>query len=310
MKVLNCSWDDFANFAYENFRALKSVGIDAEGFKIHPHPFGYKDQSVIVDYNTMKQYMRESDIVQIFHSDISLRDTFIQSGSKAKLIVYHTGSPYRMNPEKMNLAWNNIVSISLTDQTEFINLGAKNIRYIATAIDTEKIKPIYRVMNLPFRIAHYPSNAEVKGTRVINRLMTLLGQGLQHRFSYNWSDEKTDAEKQLLRMSWCDIYIELFMPELNGKPYGCFGVTAFEAAAMGKIVLTQNINREVYEKEYDFCPFILSDTEKEFFNNLESLVQEDKKQIRIRQTETRKWVEEKHSYKATGNKLKLILEQL
>ena len=109
-------------------------------------------------------------------------------------------------------------------------------------------------------------------------------------------------------MKKCDIYIELHKPHLNDKEYGCYGVTAFEAAAMGKVVVTNNIYPNTYPNAYGCDPeFVIANNDQQLFEKLDMLIHEDNSDILLRQEQHREMIVMKHSYKATGNKLKNIL---
>lgn len=299
MKVLNIAYDDYANFSFDNANAMKSVGIDAHSIKMVPHLFGYTNQSDVVTTSKMIEEIQKADIIQVMHSFTHGLELALKCGKK-RIMVYHTGTPYRNNKVGMNDAFNKHVEISFTDQTEFIGTGMKNEQYIATAIDVNKY-PYHGVFpEQPFKFAHYPSNFDVKGSQKIIDMMSELT-------TLYCSAEKVSHEIQLERMEACDIYIELFKPTLNGKPYGCFGVTAFEAAAMGKIVITNNIREQVYRDAYGECPFIIANDEEGFKNAVLTLMAQSPQSIEMHQYKTRAWLIKNHSYQATGNRLKQLL---
>lgn len=298
MKVLNCCGDDYSNFAHENAKALRSIDINCEDVKMIPHPFNYESQSVILTQAEILKKIKEFDVIQIFHSDANILELVkLIEYKKKKIIVYHTGSRYRSNPNYYNNLFNPVVDLSFTDQCEFMELGAKNLHYIATAIDVRQFESFGHEIKQPYKVGHFPSNADVKGTIKILEMLTKLS----HEFNLNYSLEIVSHKEQHKRMNECDIYVELFKPELNGKPYGCFGVTAFEAAASGKIVVTQNINESAYKNAYGECPFIICNNEKIFIENMNYLLSISGSEISKMQTEAYNWIKAKHSYIATGN---------
>ena len=103
-----------------------------------------------------------------------------------------------------------------------------------------------------------------------------------------------DYQNHKQRYRECDVYVELFNHAIDGRPYGSFGTTAAEAAAMGKVVVTQNLYADFYEREYGDCPLILARTEPSEMMKL--------------QEAHRQWAVNKHSFKATGERIKKILE--
>ena len=87
-----------------------------------------------------------------------------------------------------------------------------------------------------------------------------------------------------------------------GSPYGNFGITALEAAAMGKPVITNCKDLEVYNKHYGDAFFISANSENEFLQVVNELT---KKSIaKIISHSTRNLVVKNHSYIATGNYFK------
>jgi hypothetical protein len=301
LRILNLSYDDWANFAYDNCQALRSVGLDAHSLKKVSHTFNYNEQSRVASHQEIVEEIKKADIVQLMHSDSTFLKVCVSLNKR--ITVYHTGTGYRMNPEQCNNIFNDYVERSFTDQCEFIGCGMKNETYIATAINTDKIHPVEWQTEHPFTIAHYPSNADVKGSTDISRMIGDVKRPLKYLLSL----QRLSHEEQLLRMSQCDIYIELFKPVLYGKPYGCFGVTAFEAAALGKIVITNNIHEEVYRSAYGDCGLCIANTEEQFVETLKEILSLDIEKIKTLQERTRQWIVDKHSYQKTGEYLKTIL---
>lgn len=297
MRILNLCYDDYANFSYENCQALKSVGIECESIKSISHPFNYPNASQIIqNKNYIHKKIDEADVVQLMHSSPEFLPYCVSKNKR--IFVYHTGTNYRLNSSHNNSLFNPHVELSFSDQCEFVHLGAKNFVYIATAVNTDIIRHKLRpVSKDPYTIAHYPSNSSVKGTDKINEML----KRVPFLFKYNSSTLKASYAEQLERMSDCDIYIELFKPLQNGRPYGCFGVTAFEASAMGKIVITNNFNQDVYEKHYGFCPFQICNTEEKFIETIDALLRYPVSTIKKIQTLNREWIMKNHSYIATGN---------
>jgi hypothetical protein len=300
-RVLNLSYDDYANFAYDNSKALISVGIDAVSLKRIKHPFGYAEESRVAMKDDIIKHIKRADIIQLFHTDSTWLDFAYELGKR--IVVYHTGTGYQQNPDHCNKIFNDKVERCFTDQCEFIGLGMKNETYIATAVDTNKFRPDKRWILPPYHIAHYPSNPVVKGSEKIAEMISKL----KNPYEYLYSDTKVNHREQMDRMSRCDIYIELFNLKQHDKDYGCFGVTAFEAAALGKIVFTNNIRPDVYESVYGPSPFWIANTEDHFIKTLDFMLAQDKYVIANYGKEARHIMEQNHSYEATGNYLKKCL---
>jgi hypothetical protein len=301
MKILNLSYDDYANFGHENANALRSIGLNCVDLKRVKHGFGYGTESKVSTSSDIMSQIKKCDVLQLFHSDSTWLKYAYELGKK--IYVYHTGTTFRQNSEHCNNIFNPYVNAAFTDQCEFMGLGMKNEKYIATAINTNKFQCTNWNVNDNYVIAHYPSNASVKGTVHIKKMLNEL----------NIKDYLIDTailkhDSQIERMSMCDIYIELFSPQQNGKPYGCFGVTSFEAASLGKLVITNNIRNDVYEKEYGETPFFIANCETKFKSTLQHLLSLDKQKIQELQEKTRSLMLERHSYVATGNYIKKALD--
>lgn len=311
MRIVNVCRDDFANFSYHNACALKSIGIDAHSFKLCSHPFNYPQQSPVISIDAMVTAIAHADIVQVIHNDEEIFDLCLrvrEERSNAlgylRIFPYHSCTAYRNDPEKYNKNWNPHIESSFTNQCEFMKLGSKNLHYITTGIDMDRYNFSGWKTKDKLTIAHFPSNAMVKGTsQILSMLQQVKGDA-----QVNYSIDKIDYNDQLRRMYECDIYIELFNPLLYGKPYGCYGVTAFEAAAMGKIVVTQNIHKEVYQDQYGETAFFLANTEKEFVETIEHLISLPKAQIAALGQKAKNWVSAKHSYRATGERIMKIIK--
>lgn len=299
-RILNVTSNDWANHAYHNYRSLKAVGVEVHGCKIYPHSFGYENQLPIVSKQAMEDTIRRGcyDVVQVFNSDPLV--PILMKGYEGKVVVHHTGSRYRNSPSELNKIFNPIAWKTIHCHSEFFGLGAINENLVTVTIDVDKFTPDYST-GKEYTFAHYPSNPEVKGTETIKRIAGNEG------VDFKYSAKRVDHEENIERMKDCDIYIELYNPTINGKPYGHFGNTALEAAAMGKVVITQNLTPEVYQKEYGDCPMFLAKDEKhlgEIIRNLNSLDVDE--MVKLKKTH-REWVESKHSFKAQGERLKRIL---
>lgn len=306
MKVLNCCQHDWANFSHDNANALRSAGIYCVDVKEHSHRFNYDNESKIFSSNKILEQMNLCDVVQIFHSDLKMLN-LCKIAEKKRIIVWHTGTYYRKESEKLNKEFNPFVEKSILALGEFYGKGAKNQQYMVGAIDTNKIKPS-DLFHLPYKIAHYPSNSTVKGSDTIEEIARKLFNKFSHKFTFKLSTRLVPYHEQLKRISECDIYIELFAPKQDGYNYGSWGITALEAAAMGKIVVTNHTTENVYNKTYGRkTPFIIANTKNELLEKLEKLINKNPEDIRKIQSETRSWVEKYHSYKATGEKLKWII---
>jgi glycosyltransferase involved in cell wall biosynthesis len=300
MRILNCCTHDWANFSYENCKALKSVGADAHSVKMERHKLAYSGQSKVVDIRGLQQEIERGDTVQIMHSDLTC--LAICKRLNKRVVVYHTGSGYRAAPQVMNNLFNPHVNFAVTDQTEFIGLGMKDEYYLTCPINTEKLKAAITPDRRQPLFAHYPSSTEVKGSADIIEALERAG------VKYDFCHKRISHPRQIERMGKCQVYVELFKPFLNGKKYGCFGVTALEAAALGKVVITGHTTPKVYRKFYRTkTPFFTPNTKEQLLKVITKVAQMPPQELYMRRLETRAWVERYHSYEATGRLILWLL---
>lgn len=289
-----CNYSDYSNLTHGLSKSLRSVGVDSEALSLIPHSYGYKDQARVVTRQEMKAEMEKADCIIIGHSAPVIFDMCKFMGKR--LFVIHTGTLYRQNPQHYNLKYNPFVEATLTDSPEFMSLGAKNIHYIAAAIDTNAIKYSPTNNSEPL-FAHYPSQGGFKGTQKIKEMMAKFPNA-----KFICDETIVPHDENLRRMAACDVYIELFSPTQNGNEYGSAGSTAWEAAALGKIVVTNTLYKEVYEKVYGDMALVIANTEQEFEDAIKFILESDN--LKQGQLEARLWIEQKHSYKATGDYLR------
>jgi len=282
MKVLNICKNDWSNFAYDQSKALQAVGIDCKSLVSHSHEFGYPETSETADMITMIEHIKESDIIQIFHSDVNVYNS-LRHHIKKRVIVWHAGSVYRNNYKRLNRVFRKCEVIYSLGEFEHCR-G----HYMVGAIDTPKVK-----VKAGKKFAHYPSSSTVKGTDKIIEMM----KGTK----FDYSTDLITYPEQIKRMNTCDIYIELFKPELNGHPYGSWGITALEAAAMGKIVITNHLYKDLYKREYGDCGLLIANTEKEFKSTVKMLLDASDEKIIDLKKKSLKWVK-KHSYENSGKR--------
>lgn len=296
--ILFLSSNDYANYSHDMATAYRTTGADVIDLVRYRHLNEYESQSTAVPYGSMIPQIKRADEIHIMHSCPHILDLVLTHNNGAKLYVWHTGTRYRQEPDRFNAMFNPHVEKSFIALGEFSGLGAKNEEYIVGAIDTDKIKPSQPV-NERVQVYHLPSNPKVKGT---DKILDMV-QDVEIDFDFVYDVSRKPYSEQLRLMQLCDIYIELFAPTQDGKPYGSWGITALEAAAMGKVVFTQQFSVEVYQRAYGRMPqLVLCHTEEAFKKQLAHFASQPKL-IKAAQESTRKWVVENHSYLATGKKL-------
>lgn len=250
--IVLASSHDYSNLLHNQANALRSIGVDAVDVTLHRHELKYPTQSRVVSRQTLSQLTREAELVIIGHSC----PVILSLNKCRKYAVYHSGTRYRERPEHFNKLFRGAF-LTLSDQTEFMSLG--NHKYIVSAIDPALYQPTSRKPG-KLIIGHFPSNPEVKGTADIIRML----EPFKNDFEIRIDTKVLPYEKNLQRIREVDIYIELFKPELDGKPYGCFGVTALEATMMGKTVITQDLEYNSHNNVYQSHPFYCATSESTF----------------------------------------------
>ena len=296
--ILNCCRDDWANFSYDNHLAMQAVGIDSVCVKLKRHDYEYENQAQVVTVSTLKELINQADIVQVFHSDKWMH----QYLEGKKVIVYHAGSTYRMHHAYYNHLWRN-ADLHVVCLGEFWKLAPKNKRYLVGAMEMDWH---YSNCHYPLEIAHYPSNPEVKGT---NHIINMLSDISSDKYYFLCDTNEVDYRQQLNRLKTCDIYIEMFKMQLGQNIYGSFGITALEAAAMGKIVVTNNLHKELYQDVYGDCALQIVNTEQEFKNKINQLINLSTHELRELQNKTKQWAL-KHSYLETGKRIKSLITEI
>jgi hypothetical protein len=143
-------------------------------------------------------------------------------------------------------------------------------------------------------------------------LKKLLNQGFKFKYvgvvdlveKYQGSSDFVPWEQNIKRMQNIDIYIETINLKINGKKFGEWGNTCLEAAACGAIVCTNCLEYKKYESEYNTkLPLCISNSEDDLYNNLVQLLNMDRVKLLELKKKTRKWCEDYHSIKKTGERL-------
>jgi len=109
--------------------------------------------------------------------------------------------------------------------------------------------------------------------------------------------------ENLNRMADCDIIIETIKPNLNGNRFGEWGNTAIEAAALGKIVVSNCLSEDIYNKEYGILDIHIANNGKELKDVLERLINSNDEELLEYKLDSRGWVELQHSIPATAERL-------
>ena len=331
--ILTCH--DWCNTAYRYQKSLEAVGYKVKLFKGAKHKFGYPVQAELrksiqngmkniqPNVNPVRVHISDDDelVAMIkrakvinFHASYYFQIDGIDWKDK-KIVVTHGGTSYRKHASICNSVFNNIASHTLIQCPDLLNKGAINEHLIYYAVDTHFIRPHFDfISNEYITIGHFPSKPAVKGTAIINKVIDELSKKkFKNKFKYvgihydknHIAQHQVSWENQLKRLSQCDICIETCQAFLNGQPYGEWGNTCLEASALGKIVITNTHTKDIYLKEYttDY-PLIIANSESDLIEQLTTILNMDRSQLMELKQRFRRWVENNHSIKATGTRLK------
>lgn len=316
MKVTLCANGDWANVGYEYAEALKAVGIDAQLLKLREHSFNYEPTGEIVSLGIMKDEIMGSDIVVIMHSDAGLlkilqEDNILPTLKRfgGKVVAFHGGTVYRQDSEKFHKDYGQLIDATIIQTFDLLNKGAKNEHWILPPVDLDRIQPDFSFKNKDkLVLGHFPSGVRWKNTTLISNTIESLDQS---KVEYLHSLEKIDNHSNLLRINECDIYVEHQQYTQRGKIYGEFGVACLEAAALGKIVVTCSNAKNEYERQYDNCPLVISNSPERLRRVLDILINYmPGNSLLVLKKRHRRWVETYHSYRAIGKRLKALCESL
>lgn len=290
MKVVSICVDDHANFMYNHHIGLGMNRVDSYCYKLNHHPFKYEREATLITLEGLKEL--KADVFIIFHSDYELRPYI-----NGPVVYYHTGTKFRQNSANIIYHTDDAI-MSLIALPEFHNIGLKNQKYLIGSVEQHHTNR-YANGNV---FGHFPSNPSVKGTGQILEWFDSVGV-----------DYKVDATTMpypmhIKRLDDCDIYVELFNPHQGKKVYGSFGMTALEAAQLGKVVITQNLTgMNLYMNTYGECELEIGNTAEQFKQLIRKYKDAD---VQEKSERTIQWFNEKHSQRATGLRLKRLLERV
>lgn len=309
MNVLLLAKNDWAGLGNTLTKCLCEVGVNAKIYTIRKNR--YNHPSVSINKKQAIKFSRKCDIIQYMHSE---KVPFNIDLNNKKVVVFHGGGKYRNHHENLCRIFNPIVDCSIIQTYDLFGLGAKNEIWLLPPIDTQLITPNYETNGKKIIIGHFPSSSYGKGTKNVNRIIEEI-KPFVPPFEYRFSDKRIKWNAQISRMSEVDIYIErmsMTKIEKNGKlaRTGVWGMTALEAAALGKIVVTNFYGRKYYKKDYGECVLQSANSEDEMKGILIKLLNTPKKDLLPLKQMTRKWVEEKHSFEVIGNRLRSIYERI
>lgn len=311
--VLIATFKDLSNVAWRTSECLKSLGLNVRVFKAMNH-MEYGHGCELISMHRIKgvpyafrcpkltELAKEAKVLHFTSG------TFIDTGinNNKKSIVFQCGGRPLVGRGDKRAATvnyvNKFVDYSILQHPCLLNVGLNNPVLIKTAIDSNSITPVY---NQKYRnklvVGHFPSNKRVKGTDKINKVIQNLKKN--YNFEYLTSTDRVPWDKQLERVSECDVIIECLTPVFKGFEFGEWGAAALESASLGKITVTNSRNENIYEREYCKSDLVVANTRKQLKKKLIKILNMSDKEILKKKIKTRKWIERNHSMEATSQRL-------
>ena len=311
MKILLLAINDWAGLGNLLTQSLLSVGVDAKLYI--SSSIKYNHPTTSLNIKDAKKFAHTCDIIQYMHSEkVNLNINL----SNKKIVVFHGGGKYRNNIERICQIFNPIVDCSIIQTYDLFGLGSKNDKWLLPPVDIKNIKPVYKTQGKKIIIGHYPSSPKGKGSENIKRIIESIRDKVPE-FEYRYSYKKVPWQQQINRMASVDIYIERMSLKQQDKrdknkwfKTGVWGITALEASALGKIVVTNFFGNDQYKKEYGKHYLQVANSNKDMKTLLIQLLSIPKNNLLKLKHKTRNWVERSHSFEAVGSRLRKIYEKL
>lgn len=300
IRVLFLAIRDFANVGSNYCKALRSIGIRSNLLVSREH--GWYDESKCSVLLKKKEdaipYVKEADVIHFLHGGNPIQGINLKG---KKIVVQYTGSNYRNNPQALNRQFNPIVDLSIVGSSLF-GKGAKNEHWTAGGVvDTNFLKPVYERSSKNIIAGHFHPSSKTKGS---GDIVSALRNNKINNFEFRYETTKVSWLNQIKRVSKCDIYIERFTRNTG------FGMSALEAAALGKIVITTYAFKEKFEKTIDKFELISISSIDELVENIRKIVNLSEEELLNLKKKHRNWVERNFSYSAVGNRLLNIYRKI
>lgn len=276
--------------------AGRKVGMDCVAVAKKAHAFNYAEPQTIMSFDGLQSLADHFKIVVMMHTCMMP----ITKSAGQKWAVFHGGSRFRNDPARFVREFNKIVDVTLIQTGELLGFGGINEKWLQPPVDTDYIRTSYsdpgRIDASGLVFGHYPRSPTDKGSAQV--LAWING-----RVELRWSKDRVLWEENIKRMAQCDIYVEKLGTKIKE-----WGVTALEAASLGKVVVTEFASKDRYEKEYGCaCPIVVANNPGEAEGKLKWLLSLSGSQIVELQKKTRAWAENIHGYEAVGERLKRLL---
>lgn len=282
--------NDWSNVGYILQRSLQSVGVDALALKRKSHGFNYPRQADLVPRPVLDSYVERTKSVIFMHSQFI--DVPLRQGQT--ISVFHGGTKYRKHPKAINRRFNPLVSATFIQTVDLLNLGAKNEVWLIPGVDYDSLPEPQRYKSGSRTFAHYP-RGDYKGTEGMLKAVSEAEEEIT--FEFDHSKEFLSWPDHLSRMNRCDVYIDCL------EPCGEWGMTALEAASLGKVVITNFGGNSLYQETYGSHELLVANTPEEITERIFEVLSWSDSEVRSKQQATLEWARGTHSYEATGRRI-------
>lgn len=311
--VVFLSHGDWANIGSHLAESLRRVGVKAKSWaNWHMRMDMPIKSSIYEKFDEVVKDVRETQTVFLMHGyifpgrELPLR--------RSQLIcAFHGGPPLLQMNKNGGVNQDFFGRYSRRDlfPVHFIQMPKlfdlcyflERVHLLSPPVDLARLTPRYYDGKRKAVLGHFPRNT---GTGLITKgheKVVKVFYRLRKRFPNQMVNTSfVDWTPHIDRVNKCDIYVEKLStvcPE--------WGMSSLEAAALGKIVVTQFDNRKTYEKYYGPSPILSANTDEELEKVIRHLGTLDPNEIVDIQKRTRAWVEKYHSFEAVGSRLKNIL---
>ena len=316
--VVFFSHGDWANIGAHLAEALRIVGVSAVSRAAWDLKPDYPIKSKLYEhYKEVVEDLENAKVIFLMHGRPLLQDGV--SGIPASIAEGKLVCTFHGGPPLINLPKGGIVEKGFfgrytrrgLDPVHFIQMPklyntckdlVDRIHLLSPPVDTMRLRTEYFRGGRKVVVGHFPRNTgnslKTKGYDKVVRVF----EQLTYHFEYHVATEFISWWDHIDRIRGCDIYVEK-LSELVQE----WGMAALEAAALGKIVITNFAAREVYEKFYGPSPIIEVSDPYGLYDVLLDMESWSSSRIREKQEETRIWAEKYHSFPVVGERLKRIL---
>lgn len=279
-------------------------GINCVGFKLRPHKFNYANQLTIVDIETIKRQVALADVVifsQVNKKVMEAVKPIVKE--KETVLVVHGGSDYRKDKRGWNQYCNDFCTHTII-QADSWNWGANN-PFMWMAVDVTNVN--IQLSDEKLKIYHSASSPTLKGTPMIDDVINgIMDHNPKSKFSY-FSQTAVSHQQHIEALSQCDVFVDQISLMKDGFITGDFGCSAREAAAMGKIVITNYLYDNLYEEQFGFKPkIVIANTAHQLEQEIVDLSLQRPTLIMNYKRWTHNWISQ-HSY---PNAAKRLLEKI